>query len=95
MIEIAAAVSMAGSAYNGIKRAIEMGKEAQDVAHYFSKFVDAKESVVVASAENSSVCISRKVVSGASVEAQVLEITATKHKHQKLEKQMREWLLNS
>ena len=29
MVEIAAAVSMATSAYNGIKRAIEMGREAQ------------------------------------------------------------------
>lgn len=95
VIEIAAAVSMAGSAYNGIKRAIEMGKEAQDVAHYFSKFFDAKESVLEASVENSSVGISRKLFSGSSVEAQALEITAAKHKTQQLEKELREFLLYS
>ena len=95
MIEIAAAVSMATSAYNGIKRAIEMGREAQDVAQAFGKFFDAKESIAEASIENKQGSKVKKLFSGTSVEAQALEITAAKHKTMQLEKELREFLLYS
>jgi len=95
MIEIAAAVSMATSAYNGIKRAIEMGREAQDVAQAFGKFFDAKESIAEASIENKQGSKVKKLFSGTSVEAQALEITAAKHKTAQLEKELREFLLYS
>jgi len=93
MIEIAAAVSMATSAYSGIKRAIEMGKEAQDVASAFGKFFDAKESIAEASIEHKQGSKVKKLFSGTSVEAQALEITAAKHKTMQLEKELREFLL--
>jgi len=95
MIEIAAAVSMATSAYNGIKRAIEMGREAQDVAQAFGKFFDAKESIAEASIEHKQGSKVKKLFSGTSVEAQALEITAAKHKTMQLEKELREFLLYS
>ena len=93
MIEIAAAVSMATSAYNGIKRAIEMGREAQDVAQAFGKFFDAKERIAEASIEHKQGSKVKKLFSGTSVEAQALEITAAKHKTMQLEKELREFLL--
>lgn len=95
MIEIAAAVSMATSAYNGIKRAIEMGREAQDVAQAFGKFFDAKESIAEASVKHREGSKVKKLFSGTSVEAQALEITAAKHKTMQLEKELREFLLYS
>jgi len=95
MIEIAAAVSMATSAYNGIKRAIEMGREAQDVAQAFGKFFDAKESIAEASVKHREGSKVKKLFSGTSVEAQALEITAAKHKTAQLEKELREFLLYS
>ena len=95
MIEIAAAVSMATSAYNGIKRAIEMGREAQDVAQAFGKFFDAKESIAEASVKHKEGSKVKKLFSGTSVEAQALEITAAKHKTMQLEKELREFLLYS
>lgn len=95
MVEIAAAVSMATSAYNGIKRAIEMGREAQDVASAFGKFFDAKESIAEASVEHREGSKVKKLFSGTSVEAQALEITAAKHKTMQLEKELREFLLYS
>ena len=49
MVEVAAAISMAVSAYNGIKKAVEMGREVEDVAGYFGKFFDAKETISEAS----------------------------------------------
>ena len=93
MIELAAAVSMASSAYSGIKRAIEMGREAQDVASAFGKFFDAKESIAEASIEHKEGSKVKKLFSGTSVEAQALEITAAKHKTEQLEKELREFLL--
>ena len=93
MIELAAAVSMASSAYSGIKRAIEMGREAQDVASAFCKFFDAKESIAEASIAHKEGSKVKKLFSGTSVEAQALEITAAKHKTEQLEKELREFLL--
>lgn len=93
MIELAAAVSMASSAYSGIKRAIEMGREAQDVASAFGKFFDAKESIAEASIAHKEGSKVKKLFSGTSVEAQALEITAAKHKTMQLEKELREFLL--
>ena len=40
MIEIAAAISIASSAYSGIKRAMDAGKEAADLAQGFGKFFE-------------------------------------------------------
>jgi len=95
MIEIAAAISMATSAFNGIKRAVEAGREIEDVAGYFGKFFDAKESIAEASIVNSQGSKVKKLFSGTSVEAQALEITAARHKTMQLEKELREFLLYS
>ena len=48
MVEIAAAVSMAGSAYNMIKNAIETGREVEDMYDVFASFFDAKEQLAEA-----------------------------------------------
>jgi len=95
MIEIAAAISMATSAFNGIKRAVEAGREIEDVAGYFGKFFDAKESIAEANIVNSQGSKVKKLFSGTSVEAQALELTAARHKTMQLEKELREFLLYS
>ena len=95
MIEIAAAMSMAVSAFNGIKKAVEAGREAEDVVGYFSRFFDAKETIVEASQYNNNAPLVSKLFTGKSVEAQALEITAAKHKTQQLEKELREFLIYS
>ena len=93
MIEIAAAVSIASSAYNGIRRAMDAGKEAQEIIGVFSKFFDAKEDILAASAAHKQGSKVKKLFSGSSVEAQALEITAAKHKTMQLEKELREYLM--
>lgn len=95
MIEIGIALSMASSAYNGIKKAIEMGREAEDMVGVFSKFFDAKDQIIEASEYGSHQPLVKKLFSGSSVEAQALEITAAKHKTQQLEKELREFLIYS
>ena len=93
MLEIAAAISMANAAFNGIKKAVEAGREIEDVAGYFGKFFDAKDKVYEARqiAENQPVV--NKLFSGSSVEAQALEATAAKYKIEQLEKDLREYLI--
>jgi hypothetical protein len=95
MVEVAAAISMAVSAYNGIKKAVEMGREVEDIAGYFGKFFDAKEAISEASQYSENAPLLKRVFAGRSVEAQALEITAAKHKAAKIEKELREFLIYS
>ncbi len=95
MVEVAVAINMAVSAYNGIKKAVEMGREAEDVAGYFAKFFDAKETLTQASLQNENTPLFKRVFSGKSVESEALEITAAKHKAAKIEKELKEFLIYS
>ena len=95
MVEVAAAISMAVSAYNGIKKAVEMGREVEDITGYFGKFFDAKETISEASQYNENAPLFSKLFAGRSVESQALEITAAKYKTAKIEKELREFLIYS
>lgn len=93
MIEVVAAVQMAGSAYNMIKNAVEKGQEVQDIYHVFSKFFDAKEQIAEANVAASNPSMVGKLFSGSSVEAQALEVTAARFKIKQIEKELYEFLL--
>ena len=93
MIEIAAAISIAGSAYRGIQNAMNAGREAHDLAQSFGKFFDAKESIIEAGIQNENATILGKVFAGSSIESQAMEITAAKHKTMQMEKELREFLI--
>lgn len=95
MIEIAAAVQIAGAAYNTIKKSVEAGREAQDMIGAFGKFFDSMDSVSEASIQNQSSSTFSKLFRSSSVEAQALEITAAKYKIAFMEKQLREFLIYS
>lgn len=89
------AISLASQAFQGIKKAVEMGREVEDVAAYFGKFFDAKDQIAEATQFEKNVPMVKKLFSGNSVEAQALEVTAAKHKMANLEKELREFLLYS
>ena len=93
MIEIAAAISIASSAYNGIRTAMDAGKEAADLAQGFGKFFDAKDQIIKASQTSQHQPVVNKLFNGTSVESQALEVTAAKHKIAQLEKELREYLI--
>jgi hypothetical protein len=93
MIEIAAAVSIASSAFKGIKKAMDTGREAQDLAQTFGKFFDAKDQIIKASQDSQNQPVVNKLFNGTSVESQALEVTAAKHKIAQLEKDLREYLV--
>ena len=93
MVELAVALSMANAAFNGIKRAVDAGREVEDVAGYFGRFFDAKDQVNEARQLSQNQPVVNKIFSGTSVEAQALEATAAKHKMEQLEKELREYLI--
>ena len=95
MIEIAATVSLASSAFNAIKRCVETGREIEDIADYFGKWFEAKERLSEANQFAQNQPFVKQLFSGNSVEAQALEITMAKHKIKKMEKELYEYLLYS
>ena len=93
MVEIAAAVSMATSAFGAIKKAMETGREVEDMIGYFGKFFDAKEQLSEANMKASTTSFVGKLFNSSSVEAQALEVTAARHKIMAIEKELREYLI--
>ena len=93
MIEIAAAISVASSAFGAIKSAIETGKDIEDMYGTFASFFDAKEQLAEAQMQASNPSMMGKLFSGRSVEAEALEVTAARHKIKQLEKELYEYLL--
>jgi len=93
MVEVGLAISIATSAFNGIKKAMEAGKDIEDCALYFGKFFDAKDQISEAVVHSENAPLASKMFAGSSVEAQALQITAAKHKAEQLEKELREFLI--
>ena len=93
MIEIAAAVSLATSAFGALKQAMEAGKDVEDMVGYFGKFFDAKDQLSEANMKATTSSFIGKLFNGSSVEAQALEVTAARHKIMAIEKELREYLI--
>ena len=93
MVEVAVAMSMASSAYNAIKKGMEMGREAQDVAEFFGRWFDAKENIAEANQYAQNPSMFGKMFSGKSGEAQALQVTSAKYKIAQMEKELREYLI--
>jgi len=93
MVEVGLAISVATSAFNGIKKAMEAGKDIEDCASYFAKFFDAKDQISEAFVQSENAPLASKMFAGSSVEAQALQITAAKHRAEQLEKELREFLI--
>jgi len=95
MMEIAAAISLATSTFNALKKGMEAGREIEDMMGYYGKWFEAKEAL----SENAIVSLNqplvKKLFSGNSIEAQALEITTAKHKIKQMEKELYEYLLYS
>lgn len=95
MIEIAAAVSLATSAFGALKQAMEAGKDVEEMVGYFGKFFDAKEQLSEANMKASTSSFIGKMFNSSSVESQALEVTAARHKIMAIEKELREYLIYS
>ena len=90
MIEIIAAVSAAGKAFNYIQQAVNKGHEINDLAHKFGAFFDAKDKIAEAEASVENASAMSKLFAKGSVESAALQITMAKQKTLQMEKQLRE-----
>lgn len=90
MIEIIAAVSAAGRAFNYIQQAVAKGHEINDLAHKFGAFFDAKDKIAEAEASVENASAMSKLFAKDSVESAALQITMAKQKTVQMEKQLRE-----
>jgi hypothetical protein len=90
VIEIIAAVSAAGRAFNYIQQAVNKGHEVQDLAHKFGAFFDAKDKISEAEAGIENASAMSKLFAKGSVENAALQITMAKQKTLQMEKQLRE-----
>ena len=90
MIEIIAAVSAAGKAFNYIQAAVNKGHEINDLAHKFGAFFDAKYKIAEAEASVENASAMSKLFAKGSVESAALEITMAKQKTMQMERQLRE-----
>ena len=90
MIEIIAAVSAAGRAFNYIQQAVAKGHEINDLAHKFGAFFDAKNKIAEAEASVENASAMSKLFAKSSVENAALQITMAKQKTLQMEKQLRE-----
>ena len=93
MIEIAAAISMASTAFNALKKGMETGREIEDMVDYFGKWFEAKDALSEQNINVNNQPAFKKMFSGNSVEAQALQVTHAKHKIKQMEKELYEYLL--
>jgi len=93
MMEIAAAVSLASTAFNALKKGMETGREIEDMVDYFGKWFEAKDALSEQNINANNQPMLKKMFSGNSVEAQALEVTHAKHKIKQMEKELYEYLL--
>ena len=95
MMEIAAAISLATSTFNALKKGMEAGREIEDMMGYYGKWFEAKEALSENAINSQNQPLVKKLFSGSSVEAQALEITQAKYKIKQMEKELYEYLLYS
>jgi len=92
-MEIAAAISLASSAFNALKKGMETGREIEDMVDYFGKWFEAKDALSEQNINAQNQPTFKKLFSGNSVEAQALQVTHAKHKIKQMEKELYEYLL--
>ena len=93
MIEVVAAVTAAGKAFNYINAAVNKGHEINDLAHKFGAFFDAKDKILEAEAGVENASAISKLFAKDSVESAALQITMAKQKTQQMERQLREIII--
>ena len=93
MIEVIAALTAAGKAFNYINAAVNKGHEINDLAHKFGAFFDAKDKILEAEASVENASAISKLFAKDSVESAALQITMAKQKTQQMERQLREIII--
>jgi hypothetical protein len=87
------AFTVATTAFNTIKKAVEVGREIEDVAGYLGKFFGAKADIAKAEEKAKNPPIFRKLLSAGSVEEEALQIVVQRQKLMQMEKELRSMIV--
>jgi len=87
------AFTVATTAFNTIKKAVEVGREIEDVAGYLGKFFGAKADIAKAEEKAKNPPIFRKLLSAGSVEEEALQIVVQRQKLMQMEKELRSMII--
>jgi hypothetical protein len=93
VIDPITAFTVATTAFNTIKKAVEVGREIEDVAGYLGKFFGAKADIVKAEEKAKNPPIFRKLLSAGSVEEEALQIVVQRQKLMQMEKELRSMIV--
>lgn len=93
MIDPVSAFTIAVSAFNGVKKLVEAGREIEDVAGQLGKWFGAVSDHRKASEKIKNPPLFRKLLDAGSVEQQALEITIHEQKFREMEVQLREIIM--
>ena len=93
MIDPITAFTVATTAFNTIKKAVEVGREIEDVAGYIGKFFGAKADIVKAEEKAKNPPIFKKLLSAGSVEEEALQIVVQRQKLGEMERELRSMII--
>jgi hypothetical protein len=93
MIDPVSALAIATSAYNVIKKGIEMGRELEDMGGQLGTWFGAVADVKSAEEEAKDPPLFKKLISSGSVEQQALQALIARKKIEQQEKELRELIV--
>jgi len=92
-ISISAAVATASTAFNGIKRAFQAGRDIQSMSQDLSKWMGAVSDVDNAHKSAKNPSIFRKVFKGGSIEQEAIEAFTAKKKLEEQRYELKQFLM--
>ena len=93
MIEVVAAVSAATSAFNAIKKGVELGQDIENMAGALGKWMGAVSDIRKAEEYNRKPPLFKKIFSSKSIEEEALEIFMAKKKAEDMREQLRQIIM--
>lgn len=93
MIDPVSALALATSAYNAIKRGIEMGKELEDMGGVLGTWFGAISDVKSAEEEAKDPPLFKKLIASGSVEQEAMRALFARKKIEQQEKELRELIV--
>ena len=90
MIEIAAAISLATGAFNGLKRGIAVGKDLHDMGNQLSQWAGAMADLDFCEQQQKNPPWYKAL--GGQVEAEAMDLFVAKKKKEQMRQELREWI---
>ena len=94
-LTITAAITIASKAFKGVKKMVELGREAEDTFGQIGKWMEANHDVNKAKERSQSPSLFKKITSAGSVEKEALDALIAQKKMYEQRKELRTMILMS